>query len=125
MSCKLLYPRQTFSAKNKMWSLKLRTSDESMALTIKRAHANHASNIEFMRRKMDLPTVTSLSQKAVFVLSAAADVLKVAPVSPEKVQNEWVTAWQEGSEQVDMEVSAALLEQNEAGSGLDMCLPAH
>lgn len=113
LSNKLLYPRNSFNFRAKSWGGRSRTSERSMELCVQRIQRQHDKTPEWMRKKLDSPTVASLSQRATFILAVADEVLAVAPVSKEKVESQWTSAWAYGSEQIDMEVQAALLDQAE------------
>ncbi|CAK0884576.1 unnamed protein product, partial [Prorocentrum cordatum] len=114
LSNKKLYPDHTFSTGSKKnWAGRLRTSAESMLLAVQRAHTVHNMKPSFMRRKFDNTMVETISMRAAFVLSVAAEFTSCTPVPEEQARKDFVDSWAKGSEQIDMELSSVLAEMPE------------
>ena len=111
---KKLYPDHTFATGSKKnWAGRLRTSAESMALAVQRAHTVHKMKPTFLRRKFDNAMVDNISMRAAFVLSVAAEFTSSTPVPEEQARQDFVNSWAKGSEQIEMEVSSVLAEMPE------------
>ena len=113
LSTKKLYPGHQFSSKGKTWSARLRTSEKSMALAVQRAQTLHEKAPEWMRKKIDVAKVEQVSERAAVIVALEAELMQRMPLDLHTVQEVWSKAWAQGSEHVDVEVQALLLEKDE------------
>jgi len=108
---KKLYPRFQFPGGCKMWAIWLKTSDESMKCMVARASHVQETSPLYMRRKLDSSDVESLSERAAVLLGMAAELKIRVPVSDDAVHALWVKPWMTGSQQVDLELQASILDK--------------
>ena len=54
---KKIYPGHQYPSKSKLWSARLKVTDESMELMVTRVHACHDNSPEYMRRKLDATAI--------------------------------------------------------------------
>jgi hypothetical protein len=87
-----------------------------MILAVSRAQLQHSKKQTWDRCKLDISAVEELSQRAAFLLAAGNELATNTPVEMAIIQEQWICPWKEGSEQIDMELQAALLEQAEAST---------
>lgn len=69
---KKIYPGYQFPAKNSpRWTARLRTSDATMQLMVRRCHSVHNSMSAIMRRKLDAAAIESMAERACAVIALA------------------------------------------------------
>ena len=119
LSTKRLYPGHQFPAKEKKWLQRLKTSEVSMSLAVQRIQTTHLAAPMYIRKKVDQTRVDAYSERACVVVALATELLARFPLEKKQVDKEWTHAWGEGSEHIDTEVQALLLEK--AGN-LDLAL---
>ena len=113
LSTKKMYPGYMFASKSKSWGTRLRTTDSSMALAVRRLQNQHKKSPLYSRRKVDLAKVDQYSERAALVENLAKELLQRIPVDQQLVDAEWRDAWATGSDIVDIEVQALLIEKKE------------
>ena len=111
LSTKKLYEGFQFHAKNKAWAARLKTTLATTLLAIKRIHSVHSKNPPYMRKKADAARSEQVSERACAVLALQEELLQRVPLDRATVMSKWSEAWAEGSEHVDMEVQACLLDK--------------
>ena len=117
LASKKIYPGYQFPCKSKAWTPRVRTSAKSMHLMTLRAHTTQDKSLPCMRKKPDLAEVEGLAERACVVLALAKEVQQTHPnISDNMLQDGWILEWADGSDQIDMEVQAALLEKSETFS---------
>ena len=116
---KRMYPRHQFPAGNsKCWGLWIKTSDESMDLMTTRASAVQEASPMYLRRKLDQTAVDGLSERAAACLGLASELQKHVPVAQKAIDEFWINAWSAGSEHIDLELQAALIDKSD---DFDVC----
>ena len=73
LSSKKIYPRFQFPAKSKQWLPRIKTSDESMQLMVRRLHTMFETASTYLRKKPETATVESMAERAAVVVSLAKD----------------------------------------------------
>ena len=87
-----------------------------MLLAVRRQQCVHMAKPAFLRKKVDKEAIESVSMRAAFALSLQREFQATTPVPPERIQEEFINAWMLGSDQIDMEMGAALIEMAEDSS---------
>ena len=114
LSSKKIYPNFQFPSKSKHWLPRVRTSSESMALMVKRAHTVQEKLPNFMRKKADPASVEALAERAAVVLHFVKEVLTSCPqLSEAELTKSFIDEWTDGNDQIDFEIQGALLERSD------------
>ena len=61
---KKIYPKHQFPSKSKKWTPRVRTSEESMLIMIKRVNKVHERLPQYMRKKMELSKLEEMAEQA-------------------------------------------------------------
>ena len=113
LASKKLYPDYQFSSKSKRWIGRLRTNADSMRLVIKRFCTTQESMPKCMMRKPTAPEVDSLSERGAVVWATGQELMDRIPIKLEVVETKWYNKWADGSEHIDTEITAAILEKRD------------
>jgi hypothetical protein len=73
LSSKNIYPRFQFPAKSKQLLSRVKTSDESMQLMVRRLHTMLETASTYLRKKPETATVENLAERAAVVVALAKD----------------------------------------------------
>ena len=113
LASKKICPRYQFPSKSKIWTTRVRTSEESMLIMIKRVNNVHERLPQYMRKKMELSKLEEMAERAAAVINLANEALLEAPIQQDQVKECFINAWASGDEQVDAEVHAALIDKSD------------
>ena len=83
-----------------------------MALCVTRLQLTYERTASFVRKKLDASLIEGTSHRAAVVIALAKEFCCSTAVSEASVQKHFVDAWANGSDHIDMEIQALLLEQN-------------
>ena len=113
LSNKKLHPKHQYPAMHKNWAARCRTSMESMVLFATRVHATHESQAPYMRKKLESHAAEELSVRAATAFSIVTEVAKATPVTLRALETDFLQPWANGSEHIDLELQAAIMDQAE------------
>jgi hypothetical protein len=113
LSSKRLYPGHQFPAKSKKWLMRIKTNPETIELAVNRIQGTHVKAPAYLRKKIDSGRVDAISERACAVYYLAEEVLQRVPLDAKCLHAQWTEAWAAGSEHVDTEVQALLLEKSD------------
>ena len=111
---KKVYPKHQFSSKSKKWASRIRTTDESMILMVERVQNSFEAVGVSYRFKISPSALEGTAERAAACLSLAAELQMSVPIPEQKIQEEWVAAWRLGSDHIDTELQALLLEKSDS-----------
>ena len=114
LSTKKLYPKHQFPARSKVWQQRLRTTEESMALAVRRLQQCHIRLPEYQRKKPDIAGVDEVSAMAACAVNLVQELLKLAPISEEKLREECLKPFADGCPGVAQDLEVALLDKSES-----------
>ena len=116
LSIKKLYPKFQFPSKSKKWTPRVRTTDESMMLCVDRAQNCHSRSPHYLRRKLTASALEGMSESAAAVWHIGKELQASVAIPDEVLQREWYEPWARGSDHIDVEVQAALLDKSDSFS---------
>jgi hypothetical protein len=114
LSSKKLYPQFQFPAKGKNWQARIRTCDESMDLMVQRAQNVMEKMPAYLRKKPELAHVEQLAERASACFHIGKELQTSVPIPTAVIEKEWLHAWATGSDHIDVELQAALLEKSDS-----------
>jgi hypothetical protein len=114
LSSKKLYPGFQFPSKSKKWVSRLKTTEESMALFVTRVQTAHERKPDYLRKKIDSSGMEVLAERAAVLWHLGNEIQLVTPLPFQTIVENWLTAWAQGSDHVDMELQSLLLDKNDA-----------
>ncbi|CAE7298363.1 unnamed protein product [Symbiodinium sp. CCMP2592] len=114
LSTKKLYPKFQFPARSKAWQQRLRTSEDSMTLAVRRLQQSHVRLPEYQRKKPDCHSVEEISAMAACAVNLTIEIQKLAPIAQSKLEAEFLQPFGDGCPNVAQEIEVALLEKSEA-----------
>ena len=109
---KKIYPKHQFPSKSKRWLVRNKTTEESFILMVQRAQNTWESSASVGRTKLTTTELESLAERAAACLSLAAELQLTVPIKDTVIEEQWVGAWRGGSDQVDVELQAVLLDKS-------------
>ena len=110
LSSKKIYPGYQFPSKSKKWVARLKTTDESMSLFVQRVQTTHERKPEHMRKKLDSNSLDAISERAAALWHMGNNIQLATPLIATTVHSNWLSAWAQGSDHIDMELQALLLD---------------
>ena len=110
---KKIYPKHQFPSKSKTWTPRVKTTEESMALMVKRAQHLHTSLPTYQQKKLDAQSCEEMAEKAAAIMHIAEEVQRSAPIAQATIQKEWLDVWAQGGHVIDMEIQSALLDKSD------------
>ena len=113
LSSKKIYPKYQFPAKTKKWQTRVRTSEDSMRLLVKRVQATHGKGVRLYMKKLDTKELEALAERAAAVENMGKEVQQTVPLSNEVLEKEWWGPWAAGSEHINREVQVHLMDKSE------------
>ena len=113
LGAKKMYPNFVFPSKTKSWSSRLRTTEASMRLSVKRLQTGHSRSPVFLRKKADQLKAEQISERAAVVENLARELLARIPINEAIVNVEWRDAWADGSDVIDVEIQALLMDKRD------------
>lgn len=94
---------------------RLKTSAASMRLAVTFTENKWlAKQVDFRTNKPPQYVVEGTSQKAALAVNLAEELLKMVPLDPQKIQDEWLLAWAKGDSKIDIELDGLLMDRMEA-----------
>ena len=114
LASKRLFPGHVFPAKSRKWQQRLKVSDRSLRIMVRRIHWEQEHQAPGTRSlKMDDRACELLAEKAACLVSLADEFCSEHPISHETVQRKILDEWSTGCTRIDMELSAQLLEKTD------------
>jgi hypothetical protein len=114
LASKRIYPGFQYAAKARQWVPRIKTTEESFNLMIKRAQNAFEKTTPNLRWKLTPANAEALAERAAACLSLAGELQLQVPIPWQKVLEAWVEPFANGSEHVDFELQAALLDKSES-----------
>ena len=111
LASKKIYPKFQFPSKSKKWLPRIRTSDHSMFLMISRAQHVAERSPPYMRKKLEATCVEAMAERAAAAWEFARELQTHLPIPDAQIEEAWLGPWSRGSEHVDTEIQAVLLEK--------------
>ena len=121
LSSKKIYPHFQFPAKSKKWLARLKTTEFSRMMMVKRAQGKHEALLPHMRKKPELACMEALAERAAAVFHIGLEVQQQVPISDAILEKEWYGQWANGSDHVDSEIQVHLLEKAESFNPVQHC----
>ena len=113
LSNKKIHPTYQFPARSKNWLARVRSSEESMRLMVRRVQDIHEHTLKVMRKSIDAHTLEVVAERAAAVVNFAKEVQHTVPVTDTVLEKEWLEPWAAGSEHIDMEVASHVMDKYE------------
>ena len=113
LATKRMFPGYLFPTKVKSWNNRLRTSEASMRLAVRRLQNNHSKLPAYMRKKADTAKAEQIAERAAVVENLARELLARIPINEAILNVEWRDAWADGSDVIDVEVQALLMDKRD------------
>ena len=115
LASKKLYPGYQFPyGRSKKWQPRVRTTEDSTDLAVRRAHATFAQLPTYMRKSFDPTEIDGLSERAACVSAFAKELLLVIPIKENLVKTQFVESWASGNDHIDVEIRNAIDSKAEA-----------
>ena len=117
LASKRLFPNHAFPAKSRKWQQRLKVSDKSLRIMVRRIHwdqEHQAPGSRSQQKKMDDRACELMAEKAACLVSFAEEFCSEHPISMETVQEKILDEWSTGCKRIDMELSAQLLEKSDS-----------
>ena len=111
---KKVFPGFQFSSKSKRWVPRIKTTDASFELMVRRVQNTFEDTSKDMHFKISVAQAEALSERAAACLALAAELQLQVPVPVEKIKDAFIEAWAMGSDHVDTELQAALLDKSDS-----------
>ena len=108
-----MYPGFQFPAKTKVWQNRLKTTEESFALTVLRVQALNEKGPAYLKSKKTVEEIEKMSMVAAFIVNVTKEVLLRVPIDDAKLQHGWVRPWSAGCPIIDQECQNLLAEKSE------------
>ena len=113
LSFKKMYPGHQYTSKSKKWLPRVRVTEESMMLTIKRAQHKFQKAPKYLRKKYTASQLETMSETGAAVWHLGKELLLTVAIPAAVLQTAWYDAWQNGSDHIDLEVQSAILEKSD------------
>ena len=113
LATKKLYPGHQFPAKNKLWLVRLKTTEQSTLIAIQRLQVKHEQSPSFLKKKKTPDEVEKVSEMAAAIANIAVEVVGRLPVAPDVIHKGWVLKWATGCMVIDQEISSLMFEKSE------------
>ena len=113
LSTKRMFPGYLFPSKVKSWNNRLRTSEDSMRLAVRRLQTTHSKVPACMRKKADTAKAEQIAERAAVVENLARELLARIPINEAILNAEWRDAWADGNDVIDVEAQAILMDKRE------------
>ena len=110
LASKKIYPRYQFFSKSKKWLVRVKTSEESMRMLVRRVQVTHEKTSGFLRRKLETHTLEELAERAAAVENLGKEVQLTVPLADEVLEKAWWGLWAAGSEHINKEVQVGQVE---------------
>lgn len=111
LASKKIYPNHQFASKSKKWTSRVKTSEESFLLMIDRAQNVHEMSNPNLKFKLTPVNAEALAERAAACLAMARELQLQVPIQEQKILDAFVEPWRKGSDSVDFELQAVLLDK--------------
>ena len=110
MASKRLFPGHQFSARSRKWTPRLKVTEDSLRLMVRRVQAlDQYQN----QSRCDMAHMEGVAEKAAVLSSFAKEFCREHPIGMEVVEDRVLKPWAAGDDRIDMELHAALLDRND------------
>ncbi|CAK0897612.1 unnamed protein product [Prorocentrum cordatum] len=113
LASKKIYPNHQFASKSKKWTARVKTSEESFLLMVERAQNSYEMSNPNLRWKLTPANAEALAERASACLAMAAELQLQVPIPEQKIKDAFIEQWRMGSEHVDFELQAALMDKSD------------
>eukprot|EP00959_Pyramimonas_sp_CCMP1952_P454731 9470390-Pyramimonas_sp.AAC.1 len=113
LASKKNYPNHQFASKSKKWTARVKTSEESFLLMVERAQNSYEMSNPNLRWKLTPANAEALAERASACLAMAAELQLQVPIPEQKIKDAFIEQWRMGSEHVDFELQAALMDKSD------------
>jgi hypothetical protein len=98
---------------NKAWQARMQITPASVMVCLQHLDASWMRKMPALRRKIDKSALEELAQLAAFLTNTCADILTVAPVSKDRLQELYIQPWIAGDSNIDIEIRSHVAEKSD------------